>query len=101
MLHPDIFYDIMQKSLQKLVQDECYREKIYSQFSNFRMSCSVADLPAYKLITPVINLFNDVEKFYPNFYKFFVDAEDPFRVLDLSCTRLLGFDIANHYRRYL
>ena len=70
MLHPDIFYDIIQKSLKKLAQGECYPEEICSQFNNFRMSCSVADLPAYNLITPVINSFNgDIEKFYPRFYK--------------------------------
>ena len=46
MLHPYIFYDIIQKSLKKLAQDECYLEEICNQFSNFRMSCSVADLPA-------------------------------------------------------
>ena len=87
MLHPDIFYDIIQKSLRKLAQDECYPEEICSQFSNFRMSCSVADLSAYNLITLVINLFTvDVEKVYPNIYKIFVDAEDPFRRLDLNCT---------------
>ena len=63
ILHPDIFYDIIQKSLKKLAQDECYPEEICSQFSNFRMSCSVADLPAYNIITPVINSFNgDVER---------------------------------------
>ena len=73
MLYPDIFYDIIQKSLKKLAQDECYPEEIYSQSSNFRMNCSVANLPAYNLITPVINSFNgDVEKFYTSFYKVFV-----------------------------
>ena len=56
------------------------------------MGCSVADLPAYNLITPMIDSFNgDAKKFYTNFYKVFADAEDPFRGLDLSCTRLLGF----------
>ena len=66
------------------------------------MSCSVANLPAYNLITPVINSFNgDVEKFYPNFYKVFVDDEDPFRGLDLNCIRLLGFEIANHILAYI
>ena len=66
------------------------------------MSCSVADLPAYNLITPVINSFNgDVEKFYPSFYKVFVDAEDSFRGLDVNCTRLLGFEIANHILAYV
>ena len=66
------------------------------------MRCSVANLPAYNLITPVINSFNgDVEKFYPSFYKVFVDAEDPFRGLDVNCTRLLGFEIANHILAYI
>ena len=72
------------------------------------MSCSVAYLPAYNLITPVINSFDgNIENFYPKFYKAFVDAEDPFRGLDLNCTRLLGFEIKNHmytslhYRSYL
>ena len=102
MLHPYIFHDIIQKTLKKFAQDECYPEEICSQFSSFRMSCSVADLPAYNLITPVINSFNgDAEKFYPNFYKVFVDAEHPFRGLDLDCTRLLGFEIANHILVYI
>ena len=57
MLHSDIFYDIIQKSLKKSAQDECYPEEICSQFSSFRMSCSVADLPAYNFIKPVINSF--------------------------------------------
>ena len=66
------------------------------------MSCSVADLPAYNLITPVINSFNrDVEKFFPNFYKIFVDGEDPCRGLDLNCTRLLRFEIAKHILAYI
>ena len=102
MLHSDIFYDIIQKSLKKLAQDECYPEEICSQFSNFRMSCSVADLPAYNLITPVIKSFNgDVEKFYPSFYKVFMDAEDPFRGFDVNYTRLLGLGIANHILAYI
>ena len=46
MLHPDIFYEIIQISLKMLSQDECYPEEICNQFSNFRMSCSVAYLPA-------------------------------------------------------
>ena len=102
MLHPGIFYDIIQKSLKKLAQHECYPEEICSQFSNFRMSCSVADLPACNLITPVINSFNgDVGKLYPSFYKVFVDPKDPFRGLDVNCTRLLGFEIANHILAYI
>ena len=68
MLHSNIFYDNIQKSFKKLPQDECYPGEICSQFSNFRMSCSVADLPAYNLTMPVINSFNgDVGKFYPSF----------------------------------
>ena len=47
ILHPGIFYDIIQKSLKKLAQDEYYPEEICSKFSNFRMSCSVVHLPAY------------------------------------------------------
>ena len=66
------------------------------------MSCSVVDLPAYNLITPVINSFNGgVGKFYPSFYKVFVDAEDPFRELDVNCTSLLGFEIENHILAYI
>ena len=57
MLHSDIFYDIIQKSLKNSAQDERYPEEICSQFSNFRMSCSFADLLAYNLIKPVINSF--------------------------------------------
>ena len=102
LLHPGIFYDIIQNSVKKLAQDECYPEEICGQFSNFRMSCSVANLRAYNLITPAINPFNgDVEKFYPSFYKVFVDAEDPFRGLDVSCTRLSGLEIANHILAYI
>ena len=102
MLHPNIFFDILQKSLKKVGHNECYPEEICSQFSNFRMSCSVAHLPAYNLIMPVINSFNgNNEKFYPNFYKDFVDDEDPFRGLDLNCTGFLGFEIADHILAYI
>ena len=70
MLHPDIFYEIFQRSLKKLAQDGCYPEEICYQFCNFRISCSVADLPAYNLITPVINSFNgDLESFIQTFKK--------------------------------
>ena len=56
------------------------------------MVSSVADFPAYNLITPVIELFNDeIEKFYLNLYKVPVDADDPFRGLDLNCIRLSAF----------
>ena len=65
-LHPDIFHDIIQKSFKKLAIEECYPKETCSQISNFRMSCSVANLPAYNIIKPVIDSFNgDVEKFYP------------------------------------
>ena len=56
------------------------------------MSWSFPDLPAYNLITLMISFNGDVEKFYPNFDKVFVEAEDPFR----GVTHLLGFEIANH-----
>ena len=68
------------------------------------MSCSVADLPSYNLITQVIKSFNgDIEKFHPNLYKAFVDSEDPFRGLDFNCTLISWFEIANHmhYQSYL
>ena len=87
---------LVRRASKRLAQDECYPEEICSQFSSFRMSCSVADLPVYNLITPLINSFNgDAEKFYPE------NAEDPFRGLDLNCTRLLGFEIANHVLAYI
>ena len=66
------------------------RSKFCSQFCNFRMNCSVADLPASNLIRPVFKSFNrDVGKFFPNFFqsffrKVFMDVEDPFRELDLN-----------------
>ena len=83
------------------------RSKFCSQFCNFRMNCSVADLPASNLIRPVFKSFNrDVGKFFPNFFqsffrKVFMDVEDPFRELDLNWTRLLGFEIANHVLAYI
>ena len=71
MLHPGIFYQILQKSIKKLAQDVCYPDEICSQFFNFRMNCSIADLPVYSLVTPVIKSFNgDVEKFFQTFTKF-------------------------------
>ena len=92
-----MFYDTIQMSLKTLAQDECYPEEICSQFCNFRMSWSVADLPAYNLITPMITFNGDVEKLNPNFYEVFVETEDPFR--GLTC--LLGFEIANHILAYI
>lgn len=40
----EIFYEIVQKSLKKLVQVECYPDRICSQF------CTVADPPGYNSI---------------------------------------------------
>ena len=40
MLQPGIFYEILQKNLQTLAQDECYLDVICSQFCNFRMNSS-------------------------------------------------------------
>ena len=62
MSHPDIYYEILQKSIKKLAQHECYSYEICSKFCNFRI---IADLlVACNLITPVIEAFKrDVEKF--------------------------------------
>ena len=49
------------------------------------MRFSVADDLADNLIAPVVKPFNiDFGKFYSNFYKVFMDAEGPFRGLDLT-----------------
>ena len=85
-------------SLKKLVQDECYAYEICNQFCNFGINSSVADLSAFNLITQIIESLMETSKsFIQTFTKFFVDVEDPFRGLDLNCTRLLGFDIGNPY----
>ena len=50
----------------------------------------------------MINSFNvDVEKFYLSFHKVFVDVEGLFRGLDVNCTHLLWFEIANHILAYV
>ena len=42
-----------------------------------------------------------LKSFIQEFYKVFVNAEDPFRGLDVICTRLLGFEISNHILAYI
>lgn len=96
ILHSQIFYEIVQKILKKLVQDECYPDRNCSQF------CAFADPSGYNSIIPVIKSFNGyVEKFYTNYYNASVDLEDPFRGLDLNCTCLEGFEVANHVLSYI
>ena len=43
----------------------------------------------------------DVEKFYPNFYKFFDDANHLLKGLDCNCTRLLRLEITDHMLGYI
>ena len=92
---PDIFYQILQKSVvKKLIQDESYPNEIFKQIYNFTVVSSITDPPAYNLLTLAIESFNgDIEKFFTNFYKVFVDADDSFRGLDPNCTRLWAFEL--------
>ena len=92
---PDIFYQILQKSVvKKLVQDESYPNEIFKQIYNFTVVSSVTDPPAYNLLTLAIESFNGyIEKFFTNFYHVLVDADDSFRGLDRNCTRLSAFEL--------
>ena len=59
-------------------------------------------LACYTLVKHVIYTFNgDAEKFYPEFYKVFNDAETHFTGLSRHSRLLVGFELANHVLAHL
>ena len=95
----DIFLlrSFVEKSAAKLAEDLCDPENIIGEFKNFEISSVDDILPAYNLMLPIIKSFNgDPEKFYPQFYKAFISAENLYKNLSGNCGLLLSFEVANH-----
>ena len=95
----DIFLlrSFVEKSAAKLAEDACYPENVIGEFKNFEISSVDDILPAYNLMLPIIKSFNaDPEKFYPQFYKAFISAENLYKNLSGNCGLLLSFEVANH-----
>ena len=84
----------VEKSAAKLAEDASYRENAMREFKNFEISSVHDILPAYNLMLPIIKSFN--EKFYPQFYKAFISAENLYKNLSGNCGLLLSFEVANH-----
>ena len=70
------------------------------EFKNF--NASLDDLmPYYKLILPVVNSFSgDTEKFYPQVYRLYGQAEN-YENLSHDCGLILSFDIVNQILAHL
>ena len=70
------------------------------EFKNF--NASLDDLmPYYKLILPVVNSFSgDTEKFYPQVYRLYGQAEN-YENLSHDCSLILSFDIVNQILAHL
>ena len=96
-LHPLVLKQLLKASVDKLAVDECYPQNIMDEFKTFSLTNLDDVLPCYTLIKYIIYSFNgDAEKFYPDFYKVFSDAETPFAGLSRHSSLLLGFEVANH-----
>lgn len=101
ILHPILFKKMVQTSINKLKEDECYPATILNEFSKFTIN-SVEDVfPCYHKISNILLKFNgDSDKFYPEFYAV-VSSNDVFPGLVNECKLLLGFDLANHVLAHL
>ena len=89
-----------QKSAQKLLTDECYPDSVMEEFKNFNASLDNL-VPYYKLILPVVNSFNgDTEKFYPQIYKLYSQAEN-YKNLSHDCSLILSFDVVSQILAHL
>ena len=85
---------VYEKSVQKLSTDECYPENVTKEFKNF--SASLDDLMRYyKLILPFVNSFSrDAEKFYPQIWKLYCQAENC-KSLSHHYSLILSFYVVN------
>lgn len=64
------FINFFKRASLKVSPSKSCPKEIFKHFYNFTVVSSVGDIPAYNLITPVIDSFNGkIGKFYPNFYK--------------------------------
>ena len=89
-----------QKSAQKLSTDECYPESVMEEIKNFSASVNHF-MPYYKLILPGVNSFSgDTEKFYPQIYKLYSQAEN-YKNLSHDCSLILSFDVVNQILAHL
>ena len=89
-----------QKSAQKLSLDECYPESVMEDLKNFNASLDDF-MPYYKHILPVVNSFSgDTEKFYPQIYELYSQAED-YKNLSHDCGLSLSFDVVNQILAHL
>ena len=102
VLHPIYLKKYIVKSVDKLKNNLCYPEHVRLEFKKYEAGPIEEVLPIYDLVRDVIKTFNgDAEKFYPKFYKVFIEAENPFRKLNRNCSLLLGFELANHVLSHL
>ena len=89
--------------VNKLSKDQCYPVEVTQQFQNIQNKVTLDFIsPAYELIQPLLNSFNgDTEKFYPKFYKLFIDSENYNKDLDRHCSLMLSFEVANNVLAHL
>ena len=91
-----------QKSAWKLSTDECYPDSIMEEFKNFNASLSLDNLmPYYEFILPILNSFSgDTEKFEPQIYKLYSQAENC-KNLSHDCCLILSFDVVDQILAHL
>lgn len=99
-LHPATFKNFVNQCSLTLSKDECYSEKTRSGFTDYTINQEEAIL-AYENIKELIGNFNgNGEVFYPCFYNI-VCEKNMFPRLSKKCSRLLGFEVANHVVSHL
>ncbi len=101
MLNPLSFKKFMETSVAKSAFDECYSDKLGTEFSNWKVNVDDA-ASSYRYVRDVIGSFKgNAEKFYPWFYKFVSSEVIVFKNLSRRGSIILGFEIANHVLAHL
>jgi len=104
-LHPLHLKKIMLVARDKLAVDECYPQHMMDEFKSMVIETIQDVQPCYDVMKNLISGFNgDVEKFYPKFYKLFIDAtktDNPFNGLSQQSSLIFAFDLANHVVAHL
>lgn len=102
ILHPLYFKQMIEKSVNKLLEDKCYPEEVIKDLQNYEIGNLDKVHHTYSFIKgPIVSYNGDAEKFYPSFYKCVIDADNFFQGLSKNSCQLVGFETANHVLAHL
>ncbi len=101
ILHPLQLKQMINKSIAKLISENCYPENILNELGSYTFNMDEV-LYIYEYCKPVINAYNgNGEKFFPTFYKHVFIKERAFRGLSQHSCSVIGLELANHVLAHL